>query len=994
MKKTVAFLFFVAINTFDICYAHSPQDVHTHSEARSLLLNSEININWTRATAQFNRLKFLEDADKEHNTTYLSTISNNENIDEKKLNEACWNSLNFLENLYESKNDYENLTFTYQAMAKFLLTFNAFPDNRYGLQRELLVKLIDNIGRNVSPELAPQKHNKIQRWFHIYEGMLFLKYAKEFASDDRRARHIANAYHEFTEASKLKTTKTSYLLAAEAILDYNHTPENMTRQEAEKLAYEYIEIAHTKTKNKQNSGQNSPQEAITSVEKHAQPTYMHEIHNTRNHSIHQYEEAAQPQQAENKPPIASLEDELADYDFTQLVIPQNPHSDLLPIRNRPQNTIGDLQERYIIDNKTFRRQNVSGRNMRCFFNAIGLNPEGQIALLSFFANDPISRTMIANEIISASDDPDQLPEEVKSIIEYDNYYRQRDALNRLELRRNTLLRNQSLNPDDQHPELLPEEYQNLNAKGAELLENLRRKALSLQAYNAFIEHHIGNEAMMVSLLDVQNNGNNNYTSIDAIAYLNNIGIHIYQSNRNGTLRLAHQYIPEAATEIAYLYHQGAHFQALIPSDENDEEIDFIEDNDDSMNFEPIDATTFEMPSTEELTVLYPDAQSYRKTGIHDVRTTRKVLYLFCQKKLEHKNIGKILNIDRRIIGKILNANGKYSYFRQDIKEDILHACLESYDSINNATLTKKDLARAIAKKLTEKKYNEDIDENKIYTLIIRSFFVEKIIPINQEEEKIILDLYLNGETITDIHKKTEINIKTVLYVLSKKLDPNQYINPMNLNIDKENKRSKIENLVIQTFKDLKKRNNNIEPSIYSVYEILKKHQINYKTCTKILKKNNLIAQYLHSKYLPIELHNKIKSDFDKINPKKGEIKKTSEYLAEKYNVTFSQVNALLHKKSFTSEKENNNYKAVVAAYNNLTPEEKQTPCKHIKKRINLNKNNILKHLKKAGLYQWNGKKGPHSRNLLAENNSPKITAQKRKREEDSDTNPSPMKKRK
>jgi len=44
---------------------------------------------------------------------------------------------------------------------------------------------------------------------------------------------------------------------------------------------------------------------------------------------------------------------------------------------------------------------------------------------------------------------------------------------------------------------------------------------------------------------------------------NNIGIKIYQPTTSEELRLVHQFIPEQAQEIAYLYHQGVHFQAFI-----------------------------------------------------------------------------------------------------------------------------------------------------------------------------------------------------------------------------------------------------------------------------------------------------------------------------------------------------------------------------------------------------------------------------------------------
>ncbi|MDP1974839.1 MAG: hypothetical protein Q8K37_02595, partial [Alphaproteobacteria bacterium] len=350
--------------------------------------------------------------------------------------------------------------------------------------------------------------------------------------------------------------------------------------EAEKLAYEYIEIAETRQEQPASNRPENPQarEKQTTVEKHAQPTYMSEL-NWLNPIARNNDKSSQNQIGQLLPDdFLVIEDALVNYDYAQLIIPRRLNAADLPIRNNPMNRIGALQEIYQIEGKVLRRQNVAGDNMRCFFNAIGLNPDGQIDQLAFFANEPILRYMIANEIVSAAANPDQIPIQVKQAINYNLYYTQNTALDVLELARNVLLREQNPDPNLQNIALLPEEYQNILQRRVEILEQLRIRALSLNAYNAFINFHIGNEKMMVTLHDVQHNGNANYTSIDAIAYLENIGIKIVAPNEDGVLMLIHEYIPQNAAEIAYIYHLGPHFQALLPVDNdniilNEEQMD-------------------------------------------------------------------------------------------------------------------------------------------------------------------------------------------------------------------------------------------------------------------------------------------------------------------------------------------------------------------------------------------------------------------------------------
>lgn len=257
---------------------------------------------------------------------------------------------------------------------------------------------------------------------------------------------------------------------------------------------------------------------------------------------------------------------ITDYDLVHIQLADN--SVALKIRNHPFNIVGHPKGTFKLDGHIFTLQNVDGISMRCFFNAIGLVRIEEIKKLIANHNNHIVRYMIANEIVSAALTPEQIPLEVQKIINYGLYKHQMEQIGEFQEQRSAILAAQTTNPDLQDTSKLSHVHKNIGAISEGPLEDLRKRAFTLKAFNAFLLHYIGNDEMMVALQDVSGdkggNINANYTSIDAIAYINNIGIKIYQQDTSyGKLRLAHQFIPKHATEIAYLYHEGNHFQAFI-----------------------------------------------------------------------------------------------------------------------------------------------------------------------------------------------------------------------------------------------------------------------------------------------------------------------------------------------------------------------------------------------------------------------------------------------
>ncbi|ACE06731.1 hypothetical protein Aasi_1441 [Candidatus Amoebophilus asiaticus 5a2] len=276
-------------------------------------------------------------------------------------------------------------------------------------------------------------------------------------------------------------------------------------------------------------------------------------------------ETIEEQEAEGEEDVS-----LEERNYNQLQTMPSERAKELPIFQKPLNpskTLQGSQDIYEIEGKRFKCQNVSGEGMDCFFNAAGLEREEQIARLKEYEDNKTVRDMIANEIVSAAKSLHELPEEVKEVINYTLYESRIDPINRLKEERNRQLAVQSVKPEEQDLDKLPSVLQNIDRKEEKELAALRQRASEPKAYMAFVKHHIGNREMMVALHDVQGdnptNQEANFTSIDAIAYINNLGIKIYQPE-NGGLRLTHQFIPANATRIVYLYHSGVHFQTLIP----------------------------------------------------------------------------------------------------------------------------------------------------------------------------------------------------------------------------------------------------------------------------------------------------------------------------------------------------------------------------------------------------------------------------------------------
>lgn len=285
----------------------------------------------------------------------------------------------------------------------------------------------------------------------------------------------------------------------------------------------------------------------------------------------------------------------------------------IPIESHPLNTEGESTEEYDIDGHIFARQDVSGTGLSCLFNAMGVNRIKQVTLLWKNRFDSVVRYMCADDMVQGLSivNESDIPQSVKNEIDFENYKKQRDYLAEVEseirpqiaqmraieyAKRNNFCAQQTKwftenwsNVSGEKKEVIeeyvsrqsfpgtlaawikknwetlakfevryPEDFSTdtLQKNQNKLLEGIRKKARSLKAFYWWLKDSISQGDMM------QISPGNDYTTADAIAYINKFGIKVY--NDGEELLLAHKYIPEGAKYIVYVYRSGIHFQALVP----------------------------------------------------------------------------------------------------------------------------------------------------------------------------------------------------------------------------------------------------------------------------------------------------------------------------------------------------------------------------------------------------------------------------------------------
>lgn len=152
----------------------------------------------------------------------------------------------------------------------------------------------------------------------------------------------------------------------------------------------------------------------------------------------------------------------------------------------------------------------------------------------------------------------ELSPQLRKIIDYDLYKTHEGHINSFRERLNALLARHTTGKISLKIKDI-DDYEQFN------IRCVRTAAQFGDAYDAFVRDNLGKRKMMIVLHSMRTGGDTHLTTIDAIADINHFGLKIYQKNTDSdTLSLLHEYMPENATKIAYLYHEGVHFQALLP----------------------------------------------------------------------------------------------------------------------------------------------------------------------------------------------------------------------------------------------------------------------------------------------------------------------------------------------------------------------------------------------------------------------------------------------
>lgn len=572
---------------------------------QSLIAVNSVNNNqppsygWLNHVEKFERLSFLRQnrAILEKTQRFSDVVKDINNILEKKsraisgnfeakefsesLNELSWQTLEALLDLYNGNS--EKQIQIYINMVKLFLAHDTVPNAAMLRPFAFIdekIKDLENL-RRMHPDLR-----KMAKWSYTIEGLYFEHRALNAGSQEQRARYLRSAYHSFSEAISANATKKNHIHAARLILMHGYHPDNVSAKEAHQKAFEHINnippqkpLVERET-HKSSRPRSTQQKSY--LEKSAQPDYL-----TRNDHLN-----AIKTYGKETPAFCSHETDSSDFseadtaiiddnvshdevpenndiddltiDITEtLFIPQHPAQGNLPIRSSVLNKAGAPRGSYLIDGRHFQLQDVSGSGLRCFFNAVGVVAADAQQRILEQAEDPAIRLMIANEIASAARNPEQLHQSVKNNLgfeEFENVFAVNDTL---DLERSNRLAAQNTHGDLTDLGLLPTYLQNLHHNHDTVLERLRARAFAKNVFVSFVQTQFQKNNAMVALHDLTTNPNSNLTSIDALATVFHFGIKIYQP-RNDDLHLAHAFVPQDATEIVYVYHEGFHFQALIP----------------------------------------------------------------------------------------------------------------------------------------------------------------------------------------------------------------------------------------------------------------------------------------------------------------------------------------------------------------------------------------------------------------------------------------------
>jgi hypothetical protein len=167
------------------------------------------------------------------------------------------------------------------------------------------------------------------------------------------------------------------------------------------------------------------------------------------------------------------------------------------------------------------------------------------------------------------------------------------------------------------------------------------------------------------------------------------------------------------------------------------------------------------------------------------------------------------------------------------KHKILEAYLECYSDIGAGKILISDFTSALSELCGE-------DSKKIQTFVHEQRRIPlDTIAVHDTTANLIVGSYLKGSSFDDIKEITKCNYGQILSVLQKKIQPSQYVSPVNLNLAKNLSNDEKEALVLEAFQTLKKPG--FTPSVTDVHKKLEGHKIGRHKTNIILKNKGLMG---------------------------------------------------------------------------------------------------------------------------------------------------------
>lgn len=244
----------------------------------------------------------------------------------------------------------------------------------------------------------------------------------------------------------------------------------------------------------------------------------------------------------------------------------HPDPDSLPVRIKVLEPLMTRPGTETIGNRMMRFQAVSGGGVDNVLNALGLDRSKQRDLLLQNLTDPYVRQCIVNELIykikaKQFDEIDQVIKKLIKLSDYNDYMTLIDKPNFQDLVMLSLDQSKGVDESSDRRKIVLETLK--REKKEKFFKDLDSDAV----LRTYVQQHLQSRYSFFIVPFSQGQlVQNSLCMIDAVGYVNKIGIRIF-SYKNKTLFLKepHGIVPISSQEVAYLFLEGGGIQAMVPS---------------------------------------------------------------------------------------------------------------------------------------------------------------------------------------------------------------------------------------------------------------------------------------------------------------------------------------------------------------------------------------------------------------------------------------------